>query len=98
MKAQRLLASTELAALVVNSAGDLLSRDDPTFPRPRVIVGILGLYGMLGLLASLGRGAARFAAAAGVVAFITSLVVGPGGRHAISLLNRTSTLVGGPPS
>jgi hypothetical protein len=89
---QRVINVSETGALIAATAGDLLSQTDPTFPRPRVIVGILMLYGILSLVAGLGRGPARFAAASGFVAFLTSLVVGPAGKHLIDLLHKVTIL------
>ena len=102
MNAERVIVTSESGALLVATVGDLIAQGrDRTLPKPRVIVGILIFYGMLGLVAGLGAGVARFAAASGVVAFLVTLVgtgvkgTGAGGHALIDFFNRSAALVTG---
>jgi hypothetical protein len=92
VKPTRLITASESVALIASTWGDLASVSDPTLPRPKIIVSILLFYGAMGLIASFGRGAARVASAASVVMLLTTLVVGPGGRHIIGLLTGATKL------
>lgn len=101
MNAERVIVTAESGALLVNVWGDLARQSDRRLPRPRVVVGTFVFYGLLGLASGLGRGVARFAAAAAVATFLTVLVgngarnSGQGGRTLIGLLNSTTRLITG---
>jgi hypothetical protein len=101
MVPERVILASESGALIVNVWGDLAAQPQPQLPRPRAIVGTLIFYGFLGLLAQLGEGIARFAAASGAVLFLVLLVgngakaSGAGGRSLIGLLGSTTRLITG---
>lgn len=94
MNAKRALAVEESLALVAVTAGDLLSQADPTLPSPRRITGTLAFFAALGLASDLGDGPARFAAAAGGVAVLTAIVIGPAGVSLEKLLTSLTSIAG----
>lgn len=81
MTADKALAAEEIVALAAVAGGDLLAQGDARgLPQPRRIISTVLFYGILSLVASLGDGPARFAAAAGGVTMLAALVLGPGGK------------------
>ena len=101
MVPERVILATESGALLVNVWGDLAAQSSPRMPRPRAIIGTVIFYGLLGLVAQLGDAAARFAAAVGVVLFLTVLVgngtrgSGAGGRSLIGFFGSVTRLITG---
>lgn len=108
MTPERVIIATESGALLVGVYGDLAGTDRK-MPRPRSIVSTLIFYGLLGLLAQLGEGVARVAAAAGSVLFLTLLVGagvrkvaggtervgGKGGQALVGLIDTATSLITG---
>lgn len=93
MRADKVLAAEEVVVVASIATGDLLAQgSNRTLPNPRRIVAAFILYGILSLLASLGRGPARFAAASGAVIMLAALVLGPGGAAVVQLLQRAGGL------
>lgn len=101
MVPERVILASESGALLVNVWGDLAGQPQPQLPRPRAIVGTLIFYGLLGLLAQLGEGIARFAAASGLVLLLVLLVgngakgSGAGGRSLVGFFVKTTRLITG---
>ena len=101
MVPERVILASEAGALLVNVWGDLSTQAEPKMPRPRAIVGTLIFYGLLGMLAQLGEGMARFAAASGAVLFLVLLVgndtkaSGAGGRSLVGFFTSATRLITG---
>lgn len=103
MNADKIIAAESVVAVAAISTGDLLAQGDARgLPNPRRILATLFFYGGLSLVASAGEGPARFSAAAGGVAMLTTLVIGPGGKAITSLLGNVTSFAqtpdGSPPS
>lgn len=93
MNADRLLAAEATLAIVGVSAADLIGQGDQrTLPKPRRIMAAMLFYGALSFVADLGAGPARFAAAAGGVTALASLVLGTTGKTIVDLLDRGAGL------
>lgn len=80
-------------ALVGVIASDLLNEKDRTLPKPRRILATLLFYSILSLATAFGQGPARFAAAAGGVVAIASLVLGTTSSTLTTLLDRATGLL-----
>ncbi len=91
MNAQRLLSAEAVVALTGVVTSDLIAQSkDPArrgLPPPRRILAIFLFYGSLSLISAFGAGPARFAAAAGAVTALASLVIGTTGSKIVDLLN-----------
>lgn len=92
MNADRLISAEASLALVGVVGGDLVAQTDRTLPKPRRIMAVLGFYGLLSLIAGAGPGPARFAAAAGGLTALASLVLGATGRQLVDIITRATSL------
>jgi hypothetical protein len=97
VNAEKLIGAEASVALVGVIASDLIGtpQDQRTLPKPRRIMGVFVFYSILSLMTALGQGPARFAAAAGGVLAITSLVLGATGRTIIDVIQRSTGLLTG---
>lgn len=93
MDASRALAAEQAVALAAGISRDLKAQGPSKgLPRPRFLVAVFAFYGILGIVASFGRTGSRFAVAAGGVAALTTVVVGPGGAALIDLFQKLGGL------
>ena len=87
MSGEKLLSATLLAALGVQTIGNLDPFGGVKLPPPRAYVAILTLWGILGLVAQASPNAARWSSRLSVLVLLTAATVGPFGRKAIDFLN-----------
>lgn len=92
MKAEKLIAAESAVTLAGVIASDLLSQSDRTLPAPRRILGWFFFYGLLSLVASLGTGPARVAAAVGAVVALTTAILSTLGHDLTALLSAATGL------
>lgn len=66
MRAAKILAAEQIAAVALVAAGDVFAQTGPKgFPNPRPVIGLVIFYGILGWVSSLGMQAARISAGVG---------------------------------
>lgn len=66
MRAAKILAAEQIAAVALVAAGDVFAQSGPKgFPNPRPVIGLVIFYGLLGWVSSLGMQAARISAGIG---------------------------------
>lgn len=97
MRADKIIAAEETVTLAAAIGGDLIAQGAVRgLPNPRKLVGILIFFGGLSWVSSFGSGAARFAAAVGGVVMLANLVLGPGGKAIVGLVNTGAGLAATP--
>lgn len=94
VNAEKAIGAETSVALLGVIAGDLIGQGSQrTLPKPRRIMATLLFYSLLSLATAFGAGAARFAAAAGGVVAIASLVLGTTGRVLVDVIDRATGLL-----
>ena len=95
MNPHRVLSSTYLAALAVNTVGAI----DPLgggaqMPSPKAFLATVTVWSVLGLVAGFGASAARASAQLAVLLLLTMVVVGPFGKKVVAFGQELATRTG----